>query len=92
MRLIFSILWAMDGNDSLKRILRRMLNPDSGERDGPSREQADSRTVPGDMYISREEVDKWAKEWVEEVKKLAETVCPSLNFVMNDADQILAGS
>ena len=73
--LLFAMLWAMDGNDSLKRILRRMYNPDTGERDGPSRERADSRSVPGDMYISRDEVDKWAKEVVKEAKKLAEEVC-----------------
>jgi hypothetical protein len=52
-----------------------MYNPDTGERDGPSRERADSRSVPGDMYISRDEVDKWAKEVVKEAKKLAEEVC-----------------
>jgi hypothetical protein len=34
--LLFSMLWAMDGNDSLKRILHRMANPDTGEQDGPS--------------------------------------------------------
>jgi hypothetical protein len=27
------------------------------------------------MYISRDEVDKWAKEVVKEAKKLAEEVC-----------------
>ena len=75
--LLFSMLWAMDGNDSLKRILRRMVNPDTGERDGPSRERTDSRKVPGNMYISREEVDKWAIELVEEMKK-AEKVCSFL--------------
>jgi hypothetical protein len=65
----------MDGNDSLKRILRRMTNLDTGERDGPSCERTDSRTIPGDMYISREEVNKWAKELVEKMKKVATEAC-----------------
>jgi hypothetical protein len=30
-QLLFSMLWAMDGNDSLKHILCRMANPDTGE-------------------------------------------------------------
>lgn len=81
-RLIFSMLWAMDGNDSLKRILRRMVDPETGERDGPSREHTDSRKVPGDMYISRDEVNKWAREFMEEVKRLTEEVC--LYFLMRD--------
>ena len=71
----FSMLWAMDGNDSLKRILRRTQNPETGENDGPSRERMDSRTVPGDMYLSRDEVNKWAKEVVQEMKNLGEEVC-----------------
>jgi len=78
-RLIFAMLWAMDGNDSLKRILRRAANAETGERDGPSREHADSRQVPGDMYIPRDEVDKWAKEFTGHVMKLAEEVGSSLN-------------
>ena len=76
------MLWAMDGNDSLKRILRRMVDPETGERDGPSREHTDSRKVPGDMYISRDEVNKWAREFMEEVKRLTEEVW--LYFLMCD--------
>jgi hypothetical protein len=37
-QLLFSMLWAMDGNDSLKHILHRMANPDTNEQDGPSQE------------------------------------------------------
>lgn len=59
------MLYAMDGNDSLKHILRRLFDPETGERIGPSQERVDSRTVPGDMYLSRDEVDKWAKEMVQ---------------------------
>jgi hypothetical protein len=64
----------MDGNDSLKRILRREYNSETGERDGPSREREDSRSIAGDMYISRDEVDKWAKDVVQEAMGLEE-VC-----------------
>ena len=62
----------MDGNDSLKRILRREYNPATGERDGPSQERADSRSIPGDVYIPRDEVDRWAKEVMQEAMVLEE--------------------
>lgn len=68
-KLIFEILVTMDGNDSLKRILRRdpPAAPAEGEAtpEGPevgeSRERPDSRKVGGDYLISRENVDRWAK-------------------------------
>jgi Kyakuja-Dileera-Zisupton transposase len=72
--LLFAMLWAMDGNDSLKRILRRMINPETGERDGPSCESMDSRAAPGDIYIPREAVNRWAKEITDEMKKVAAEV------------------
>jgi len=52
-----------------------MLNPETGEQDGSIREQVDSRKVPGDMYISQDEVDKWAKEFMAEMNELVEEVC-----------------
>jgi hypothetical protein len=70
----------MDGNDSLKRILRRTLNPNTGKRDGPSREHTDSRAVPGDMYISRDDVNKWARECVVESKRVAAMVGLSMDL------------
>ena len=59
----------MDGNDSLKRILRRdpPAAPGEGqpEPEGPqvgdSRELPDSRKAGGDYLLSREQVDRWAK-------------------------------
>ena len=68
-KLIFEILVTMDGNDSLKRILRQdpPAAPAEGEAtpEGPevgeSRERPDSRKVGGDYLISRENVDRWAK-------------------------------
>ncbi|KAF7979474.1 hypothetical protein HWV62_42299 [Athelia sp. TMB] len=57
----FSMLWAEDGNDSLKRFERRALPEEGGPLLGPLVESIDTRTTfPGNMYISRTEVDKWA--------------------------------
>jgi len=73
--LIFKILITMDGGDSLKRILRRDTapppNPGSEEHVEPtlglSCESKDSRKVPGDYYIDRDRVDRWAKAMLEEM-------------------------
>ncbi|KAF7968552.1 hypothetical protein HWV62_30137 [Athelia sp. TMB] len=59
----FSMLWAEDGNDSLKHFERREASEEgpSGPILGSLRESVDTRTsLPGNMYLSREEVDKWA--------------------------------
>ena len=63
------MLVTMEGNDSLKQILRRdpPATPAEGEPEpdapqvGESREQPDSRKVGGDYLISQENVDRWAK-------------------------------
>ena len=55
-RLTFEMLIAMDGNNSLKRLCRNL----SGEKKVPRGKQIDSRSPPGDYYISQEEVDMWA--------------------------------
>ena len=54
----------MDGNDSLKRVLRRSKTDGSEEEPTlcPSREREDSRDGGGDYFLSREQVDKWAKD------------------------------
>jgi len=54
------MLYAMDGNDSLWRILRRSSSQDDDGTLGPSSELPSSRSVPGDRYLSREDVDRWA--------------------------------
>ncbi|KAJ7129039.1 hypothetical protein C8R43DRAFT_896829 [Mycena crocata] len=63
-QLIFDLLMTMDGNDSLKRVLRRekVEEYESGEPTlGKSRERVDNRDA-GDGYIlSREKVERWAK-------------------------------
>ena len=73
--LIFQMLVTMDGNDSLKRILRRDPPataaegepPPEGPQVGESREQPDSRNAGGDYLLSREKVDRWAKTVLEEL-------------------------
>jgi len=63
--LIFKMLVTMDGNDSLKRVLRRAssnIDDDDILLEHPSNEREDSRTVGGDYYLTRERVDRWTKE------------------------------
>ena len=63
----------MDGNNSLKRVLRRVL----GEEDvpGPSSERTDSRTIDDDFYLTREYVDQWANTAFEELMPTENQVC-----------------
>ena len=82
--LIFKMLATMDGNDSLKRILRRTVDlpqaDDDGDKTpnvGTSKERPDSRKVGGDYYLTRENVDKWAKESL--VKLLPLAVDPAMD-------------
>jgi hypothetical protein len=80
--LIFKMLVTMDGNDSLKRILRRQLlaSPADGEPEpegpqvGDSRELPDHRKVGGDYLLSREKVDRWAKATLQEMLPTPESV------------------
>jgi Kyakuja-Dileera-Zisupton transposase len=73
-KLKFSMLYTVDGNDSLKRILQREEAPEQHEVWepatvepaqpvlGPSSEVKDSRTAGRGVYLIREQVDEWAKE------------------------------
>ena len=85
-KLRFSMLYTVDGNDSLKRILRREDAPEHQVQEpataepataaqapsttegstrphlGPSSEVKDSRTAGRGVYLTREQVDEWAKE------------------------------
>ena len=67
--LIFSILTTMDGNNSLKRVLRRSKTDGSEDEPtlGPSREREDSREGGEDYFLTREQVDKWAKGRVADI-------------------------
>ncbi|KAJ7143092.1 hypothetical protein C8R43DRAFT_954234 [Mycena crocata] len=65
-KLIFDILTTMDGNDSLKRVLRRekcsMEGCETGEPTlGQSKERVDNCDAGDGYYLSREKVERWAK-------------------------------
>ena len=79
--LLFDFLWAQDGNDSLKRIIRRSPTDDP-TKPGPSCERTDTRNVLGDLYISREDVNKWARELVEKPKPISEGVGLRLHSIL----------
>jgi hypothetical protein len=56
--LLFSMLFAMDGNDSAKRIARRREDEEGLQ----SSERLDSRVGGEEYFLSRDEVDRWAHE------------------------------
>jgi hypothetical protein len=65
--LVFSMLVTADGNDSLKRVLRRGAHEYDDEGNplpGKSNERPDPRLAgAGEPYfLSRERVDRWAKD------------------------------
>ncbi|KAJ7174442.1 hypothetical protein C8R46DRAFT_892382, partial [Mycena filopes] len=67
--MVFSMLATFDGNESLRRVLRRVSNPDgSVEEDETgepvatkSKERTDNRDAGEGYFIAREKVDAWAK-------------------------------
>ncbi|KAJ7833444.1 hypothetical protein B0H14DRAFT_2364292 [Mycena olivaceomarginata] len=61
--LIFSMLFNMDGNDSLKRALKRLKTDGSEEEPtaGPSIERDDSRDGGEDYFLRWERVDRWVR-------------------------------
>ncbi|KAF8217890.1 hypothetical protein K438DRAFT_1901005 [Mycena galopus ATCC 62051] len=67
--LIFSILTTMDGNDSLKRVLRHSKTDGLEEEPtlGPSKERDDPRDGGEDYFLSRDRVDKWSKGRVADI-------------------------
>lgn len=64
--LVFDMLVTMDGNDSLKRFIRKDMPEYLGEGNpitmATSREVLDTRRVHGDYYIERDQVDRWARD------------------------------
>ncbi|KAJ3558766.1 hypothetical protein NP233_g11436 [Leucocoprinus birnbaumii] len=61
-KLKFSILTTMDGNDSLKRILRKSVEElGDGNTATTINEIDDSRQVVGDYYLTRDAVNHWAR-------------------------------
>ncbi|KAG6895254.1 hypothetical protein C0992_002338 [Termitomyces sp. T32_za158] len=69
--LTFKMLFTMDGNNSLKRLRCASKSPPTEEGSEPclgqSKARQDTRTVPGDRYLTREEVDDWAKATLEDL-------------------------
>ncbi|KAJ7155575.1 hypothetical protein C8R43DRAFT_1000468 [Mycena crocata] len=65
--MLFPILTTHDGNNSLKRFERRERKEDGAP--GASKERVDDREVPGDYYLSREEVDRWGQDELELLMK-----------------------
>ncbi|KAJ7138739.1 hypothetical protein C8R43DRAFT_1089295 [Mycena crocata] len=66
------ILGTIDGNNSLRRferVYREQVLEDGTVVPGGSKEREDNRTAPGDIYLPREEVEKWSKEGLEELMK-----------------------
>jgi hypothetical protein len=67
----FSLLFCMDGNNSVKRIPRRAPGVQKPEDDditvGVSTEHPDLRKVEGDYYLSQKIVDRWGKESIDKL-------------------------
>ncbi|KAJ6469232.1 hypothetical protein DFH09DRAFT_955260 [Mycena vulgaris] len=65
-KLIFEMLVTSDGNNSLKRVLRKEQGvfDENGVPQRGGMERVDPRTaeVGGDYFLSREKVDQWSKE------------------------------
>lgn len=78
----FDMLATMDGNNSLKRLLRcEVVLDKNGERTtGESSERLDPREEGGDYFLSRSEVDEWDKEVLKSrpVEREAETASDQL--------------
>ncbi|KAJ7041670.1 hypothetical protein C8F04DRAFT_1252601 [Mycena alexandri] len=62
-------LATIDGNNSLKRFWRREreVDVDGSMAPGVSKERLDTRATPGDYYLLQAEVDRWAKEGLEDL-------------------------
>ena len=78
----FSMLYTMDGNDSLKRIQRSKVIPISTNHDNSSHDSApvlsnssestDTREAGKGIYLTNEQVDQWSKETLTQL-------CPAYN-------------
>ncbi|KAF7359716.1 hypothetical protein MVEN_00696200 [Mycena venus] len=71
-RLHLPFLCTMDGNNSLSQYEiheREEIHDDGTTAPGAPKELRDDHVAPGHYYLSREEVDRWAKEGLEDVMK-----------------------
>ncbi|KAJ7797030.1 hypothetical protein B0H14DRAFT_3093237 [Mycena olivaceomarginata] len=73
-KLIYDILVAMDGNNSLKRVLHRCKVHSDGDTGtgaefvlGKSKEYTDNRDAGENYYRDREKVNKWSKQRIAEM-------------------------
>ncbi|KAJ7805124.1 hypothetical protein B0H14DRAFT_3091659 [Mycena olivaceomarginata] len=73
-KLIYDILVAMDGNNSLKRVLRRCKVHSDGDTGtgaefvlGKSKEYTDNRDAGENYYRDREKVNEWSKQRIAEM-------------------------
>lgn len=60
--LILKTLVTMDGNNSLKRLRRDGAGKEASDAQQSRCALPDSRSAPGDYYLSRAEVDAWSKD------------------------------
>ncbi|KAF9017025.1 hypothetical protein BDZ89DRAFT_1094376 [Hymenopellis radicata] len=68
--LMYHLLFCMDGNNSLKRVLCTVHKSDLGDGAPPeSSERTDTRGDGLDYFLSRERVDTWTKELLESIMK-----------------------
>lgn len=65
--LLYKMFYSFDGNDSLKRAVRRAQSDDVDESMGPINERPSIRKVQGDRYLLQEYVDKWANATTKEL-------------------------
>ncbi|KAJ7343076.1 hypothetical protein DFH08DRAFT_963082 [Mycena albidolilacea] len=66
------LMGTFDGNNSLSRFERREkveIDEEGMCAPGVSKERLDDRVVPGDLYLSRDAVDVWKKDRVQELMK-----------------------
>ncbi|KAJ7880232.1 hypothetical protein B0H14DRAFT_3082710 [Mycena olivaceomarginata] len=73
-KLIYNILVAMDGNNSLKRVLRRCKVHSDGDTGtgaefmlGKAKEYTDNRDAGENYYRDREKVNEWSKQRIAEM-------------------------
>ncbi|KAG1864923.1 hypothetical protein DFJ58DRAFT_714764 [Suillus subalutaceus] len=60
--LTFRLLYAMDGNDSLKQVLRRSLGHDADDCVAPSSEVPTGQQLTSDCYLPRAFVDQYSQD------------------------------
>jgi hypothetical protein len=72
----FRILFSMDGNDSLKRVLRREPSQNGDGTPGPSSERLDNRWGGSDYFLPRAEVDQWDKAALGDMMAPKTETCP----------------